>query len=75
MLGRIACNSVNTSDNIGGKLQDFFVEKLNFHKVLDTSKALLTYDEIQKKMYMSDEDGILSDEDDEGWDTESDLDE
>lgn len=46
LLGRIACNCVNTSDSIGGKLQDFFVEKLNFHKVLDQSKALLTYEEI-----------------------------
>jgi len=32
VLGRIACNCVNTSDNIAGKLQDFFVEKLGFHK-------------------------------------------
>lgn len=32
VLGRIACNCVNTSDNIAGKLGDFFVEKLGFHK-------------------------------------------
>lgn len=36
MLGRIACNCVNTSDSIAGKLNDFFVEKLSFHKVHDS---------------------------------------
>ena len=28
LLGRIACTCVQTSETIGGKLQDFFVEKL-----------------------------------------------
>ena len=39
MLGRIACNCVNTSDVISGKLVDFFVEKLNFRKVAEGNKT------------------------------------
>ena len=70
VLGRIACNCVNTSDNISGKLNDFFVEKLGFHKVLDAQRAHVTYDDITKKMYMSDDEGIFSDEDDEGWESD-----
>jgi hypothetical protein len=33
LLGRIAANCVTTSSNIAGKLSDFFVEKLSFHKI------------------------------------------
>ena len=76
LLGRIAVNCVNTSDNIAGKLNDFFVEKLSFHKVADVQKAQFTYDDITKKLYMSDDEGIFSDEDEEGWETdEPELDE
>lgn len=74
LLGRIACNCVNTSDAISGKLNDFFVEKLNFHKV-DNTKGQLTYDDITKKLYMSDDEGIFSDEDEEGWESEEEMDE
>lgn len=73
-MGRIACNRVNTSDAIAGKISDFFVEKLNFHRV-DPGKGLLTYEDITKKLYMSDDEGIFSDEDEEGWDSEEEMDE
>jgi hypothetical protein len=77
MLGRIACNCVHTSDTISEKLIDFFVEKLNFHRVQDGHKTAMTYDEVTKKLYLSDGDeGIFSDEEDgEGWETESEMDE
>jgi hypothetical protein len=70
VLGRIAANCVNTSDNIAGKLNDFFVEKLNFHRVHDIQKTAVTYDDITRKMYMSDDEAIFSDEEDEGWESE-----
>lgn len=74
LLGRIACNCVNTADSISGKLNNFFVEKFQFHPVQDQNKAHITYDDITKKLYMSDEEGggIFSDEDegDESWDSE-----
>lgn len=71
LLGRIACNCVETSPTMSGKLTDFFVEKLHFHKVADSSKAHVTYDDITKRMYMSDDEGIFSDEDDGEWETDS----
>lgn len=64
LLGRIASNCVNTADSISGKLNNFFIEKLQFHAVQDTHKANITYEDITKKMYMSDDEGIFSDEDD-----------
>ncbi len=78
LLGRIACNCVNTSDNIAGKLNDFFVEKLGFHRAHDIQKSNMTYDDVTKKFTGagSDEEDIFSDEEgDEGWETESELDE
>ena len=79
-MGRIACNCVNTSDNIAGKLNDFFVEKLGFHRLLDMQRSHMTYDDVTKKYAHngagSDEEDIFSDEEgDEGWETESELDE
>jgi hypothetical protein len=74
LLGRIACNRVNTSDTIAGKISDFFVEKLSFHRV-DSNKGLLTYEDITKRLYMSDDEGIFSDEDEEGWESEEEMDE
>ena len=35
----------------------------------------MTYEDITKKLYLSDDEGIFSDEDDEGWETESEMDE
>ena len=64
MLGRIASACVNTSEHIGGKLNNFFVEKLNFRKV-EVDVAMLTYENITKKLYLSDEDGIFTDEEGE----------
>lgn len=82
VLGRIACNCVNTSDNIAGKLNDFFVEKLGFHQAKSIQKTGVTYDDVTKKVthsghgLISDEEDIFSDEDgDDGWETESELDE
>lgn len=77
LLGRIACNCVNTSDQISGKLNNFFVEKLQFHPVAESNKAHVTYEDITKRMYMSDDEGIFSDEDDGGeeWESEEELDE
>jgi len=75
LLGRIACNCVNTSDSISGKLTDFFVEKLRFHVVPLGHRSQLTYEEITKKLYVTDEEGIFSDEDEDGWETESEMDE
>ena len=71
LLGRIASNCVNTADSISGKLNNFFIEKLQFHPVQDTHKANITYEDITKKMYMSDDEGIFSDEDDgeEEWES------
>jgi hypothetical protein len=75
LLGRIASNCVNTSEHISGKLNNFFVEKLNFRKA-EMNMALLTYENITKKLYLSDgEEGIFSDEDDEGWESEEEMDE
>ena len=65
---------MNTSESIAGKISDFFVEKLNFHRV-DNAKGMLTYDDITKKLYMSDDEGIFSDEDEEAWDSEEEMDE
>lgn len=70
LLGRIACNCVNTSDNISGKLSDFLVEKLSFHKVSDYTKSPITYDDITKKMNLSDDEAIYSDEDAESWESD-----
>ena len=80
LLGRIACNCVNTSDNIAGKLNDFFVEKLGFHRLLDINRSHMTYDDVTKKFAHtgagSDEEDIFSDEEgEEGWETESEMDE
>jgi len=67
---------VNTSDTISGKLNNFFVEKLQFHQVQDVTKPHLTYDDITKRLYMSDDEGIFSDEDDgEEWESEEEMDE
>jgi hypothetical protein len=70
LLGRIAVNCVHTSDNISGKLNDFFVEKLQFHKAIDIHKAHVTYDDITKKLYMSEDEEVFSDEDEEEWDSD-----
>ena len=35
----------------------------------------MTYEEISKKLYLSDDEAIFSDEDDEGWETDSEMDE
>lgn len=35
LLGRIACNCVNTSETMQGKLTDFFIEKLTFRRATD----------------------------------------
>jgi len=35
----------------------------------------LTYEDITKKMYLSDDEGIFSDEDEEGWESEEEMDE
>lgn len=79
VLGRIACNCVNTSDNIAGKLGDFFVEKLGFHKAQSINKALLNYDDVTRRMSYgkgSDDEDIFSDEEEEeGWESEEELDE
>lgn len=43
----------------------------------EANKAHVTYDDITKKLYMSDEEGIFSDEDDgeEEWESEEEMDE
>lgn len=83
-MGRIACNCVNTSDNIAGKLNDFFVEKLSFHKSQSITKTILNYDDITRKLAYggghhavgSDEEDIFSDEEgDEEWESEEEIDE
>ena len=72
LLGRIACNCIDTSPTLAGKLNDFFVEKLHFHRVQDSQKAHITYDDVTRRMYMSDDEGIFSDSDGEGsWETDS----
>lgn len=81
MLGRIACNCVNTSDSIAGKLNDFFVEKLGFHRAQSITKTPLNYDDVTKRMTYtggrgSDDEDIFSDEEgDEEWESEEELDE
>lgn len=72
LLGRIAANCVNTSDYIAGKINDFFVEKLGFHKVKSIDKAPhhLTYDDITKRGRhhggsQDGDPGIFSDEDED----------
>ena len=75
LLGRIACNCISTSETIGGKLNDFFVEKLNFKAVSDGDRPALTYEEITKKLYLTEEEGIMSDEDEGVWDSEEEMDE
>jgi len=75
-LGRIAFYFVNTSDTISGKLEDFFVEKLNFKRVDEAHRAVLTYEDVTRKLYLSDEEGIFSDEDEDGWESsEEEMDE
>jgi len=77
VLGRVASNCVNTSDNIAGKLNDFFVEKLGFHQAQSIQKTGLSYDDVTKRLVQggSDDEAIFSDEDEEGWESESELDE
>ena len=79
MIGRIACNCVNTSDNIAGKLSDFFVEKLSFHKSQSLAKTPLNYDDVTKKLlysgHGSDEDIFSDEEGDEDWESEGEIDE
>ena len=81
VIGRIACNCVNTSDNIAGKLNDFFVEKLSFHKSQSINKTPLNYDDVSKKLayaggHGSEDEDIFSDEEgDEDWESETELDE
>ena len=72
---------MNTSDNIAGKLSDFFVEKLSFHKSQSLAKTPLNYDDVTKKLLYSghggsDEEDIFSDEEgDEDWESEGEIDE
>ncbi len=75
LLGRIAWNCISTSETIGGKLTDFFIEKLNFKAVADGDRPILSYDEVAKKLCLSDDEGIMSDEDEGAWDSEEEMDE
>eukprot|EP00350_Pseudokeronopsis_sp_OXSARD2_P003878 CAMPEP_0170552962 /NCGR_PEP_ID=MMETSP0211-20121228/10855_1 /TAXON_ID=311385 /ORGANISM="Pseudokeronopsis sp., Strain OXSARD2" /LENGTH=261 /DNA_ID=CAMNT_0010861053 /DNA_START=198 /DNA_END=983 /DNA_ORIENTATION=+ len=76
LLGRIAWYCVHTSASMQGKLNNFFIEKLQFHPAQDINKPNITYEEVTKKLYMSDEEGIFSDEDgDEEWESEEEMDE
>ena len=62
LLGRIACNCVNTSETISG----------------NADKAHFTYDDLTKKAYNSDDEGedIFSDEEEgEDWESEEEMDE
>ena len=71
LLSRIAITNVNTSGSISGKLNDFFVEKLNFARVTDIQRARITFDDITRKLDHKDEedDDLESgDEDEEEWD-------
>lgn len=66
---------MQTADTISGKLVNFFVEKLQFRKALDSNKVQLTYEDITKKLYLSDDEGIFSDEDEDGvaWESEEEV--
>lgn len=74
LLSRIAITNVNTSGSVSGKLNDFFIEKLGFQRVVDIHKAKVTFDDIQRRIKGSDdEDGqAASDagEDDEEYESE-----
>ncbi len=48
LLGRIALKFVKTSETVSGRLEDFFVEKLNFRKQTETVQP--TYDEVTKRL-------------------------
>jgi hypothetical protein len=54
LLSRIAIMNVNTSGTVSGKLNDFFVEKLGFARVLDIHKARVTFEDITRKLNQSD---------------------
>ena len=59
---------------MSGKLQDFFIEKLNFKKISE-DLPLVIGDTGIKRAYISDEEGIFSDEEEEEWDSEEEMDE
>ena len=50
------------------------MEKLSFRKQ-DVDLAQLTYENITRKLYLTDEEGVYSDEADEGWESEEEMDE
>lgn len=79
LLSRIAITNVNTSGDISGKLNDFFVEKLGFTRVIDIKRAKITFDDVSRRIAQGDEDREYgaSDEDEDGeWDSdEIDMDE
>lgn len=79
LLGMIAYHCCrNTASDIGGQLENFFVEKLNFQKVADSSKIHMSYQQFQldqqnkahKKSYEE-----LPSDDEGNWESEDDLDE
>ena len=75
LLSRIAIINVNTSGSISGKLNDFFIEKLGFSRVIDIQRARINFDDVNRRMNQSDEegDGDLEsgeEEDDEDWDSD-----
>jgi len=47
LLGLIALNCIDSSESIAGKLQDFYIQKLNFRKPSEQQMNRdLTYDEV-----------------------------
>jgi hypothetical protein len=70
LLSRIAIANVNTSGSVSGKLNDFFVEKLGFSRVMDIMKARITFDDITRRVNQSDDEdmyGSEEGEEDEEW--------
>ena len=51
LMGLIAHNCIDSSDSISGKLQDFYIQKLNFRKPSEAqANRDITYDEVLKRV-------------------------
>ena len=71
LLGLIAYYCIDTSEQMPGKLRDFYIEKLNFRKVAQADYDL-NYDEVLQKYERGDPDSY-EDGSDEEWDEEEEF--
>jgi len=58
---------VNSSGNIRGKLNDFFVEKLEFSPVFDIEHTAITFEDLTRRLRGG---GALGSDDEAGFDSE-----